>query len=198
MIGWGFTLHAATSRPVSSVKPASSVLNGRTLTSSFAASPRISYRSTWWNAIKQRGFVGWRQLIGRSMAERTMTDAERTAKITRAKSDISFALKSNGGNAEEWRKNFHKILRNAAWYEVDVDAQIRSAFQMMTSDELVVLRTVCGTGNSLNFLKNKIAERVAEMGFLKTNFEAIFSNRQCFILKAICWKASYRASNGKK
>lgn len=173
MIGSGFTSYRA-SRPASVAKPVSGTLYGRTLTSSFAASPRISYQTTWWAAVKQGGFAGWRQLISRSRAERHLTDTERTVKITEIKSAISSALKSTGGKAVDWGKNFNKILDNAAWHAVDVDAQIRSTFQTMTAEELVALRKACGNNNSLKFLQCKIAERIAEIGVFKDQFQGEF------------------------
>lgn len=173
MIGSGFNFYR-TSRPASAAKPHSSLLNGRTLTSSFAASPRISRQSTWWAAVKQGGFAGWRQLIGRSMAEWNMTKADHSAKITQAQTDISVALKVTGMKPKEWRENFSQILRNAAWYEVDVEAQIGPSLKMMTPDELMALSKVCGSDSSLSFITNKIVARVAENGDFKDQLRGDF------------------------
>lgn len=149
------------------VKPASGVLNGRTVTSSFASSPRISYKSKWWEAILYGGFAGWCQLITRGSDEYHLSISDRNVKILEVKSAIGSALKSTGIAAGKWREEFHRILENAAWHAVDVDSYIRSIFQTMTEDELIVLRKACGSDPLLKFLQFKIAERVKEIGIFK-------------------------------
>jgi hypothetical protein len=143
------------------------VLKARTVTSVPPASPRISCNSSFWAALTQGGLkrvVAW---VKRKGEYQRLSIAERKDKPLQAAYTIRIALKDATSNPASLTDGFNKYVEVAHWYEVDVDAEIHSALSLLNNHKLSELKNACAGKAALNWLAQKVDERIGAVNRLK-------------------------------
>ena len=147
------------------------VLNTRTVTSVPPASPRISCNSSFWAALTQGGLKRVFTWVKRRGEYQRLSIAERKDKPLQAAYTIRIALKDATSNPASLTDEFNKYVEVAHWYEVNVDAEIHSALSLMSNNRLSKLKNACAGFASLNWLAQKVDERISAVNGLKSRLK---------------------------
>lgn len=180
----------ATSSSRNSLAPAASllsnplkpgVLNARTVTSVPPASPRISCNSSFWTALTQGGLKRVFTWVRRRAEYQRLSIAERKDKPLQAAYTIRIALKDATSNPASLTDGFNKYVEVAHWYEVDVDAEIHSALSLLNNNKLSELKNACAGKVSLNWLAQKVDERIGAVNGSKDRLkDGIYKSAEMF------------------
>lgn len=156
-----------TSRPNSTISPASGTLNGRYCTAAPAVSPRITCYSRWWHALAQGGVKGWYNWrVGVQKYER-LSVAEQQNKPVRAAAAIRTALMQAASNKKVSDVDFNNLITKAHWYGLDADKEIHSVFLNLKQVKLDGIKKACEGIDSVAWLIQKIDKKTEKVNALK-------------------------------
>jgi hypothetical protein len=180
-----FPSYTKTSAPQHAAKEAGSPdnANGRAWTAVAPAAPRISHRSTCWQAMGNGGIKGLLYWVERKTLDSKLPRAARAQNPGAAKIALQQALSSTlkitpPKNGTEDQKKLETCLENAVWYGVDIENVVQEVYSTATAAERFSMQTACENITALALISECLADihlahknldRQVRIGFLKSN-----------------------------
>lgn len=176
-----FPSYTKTSAPQHAAKEAGSPdnSNGRAWTALAPAAPRISHRSTWWQALGNGRIKGLLYWVERKILDSKLPRATRAQNPENAKNALQQALISTLRiNSTGNQKKLETCLENAVWYGVNVANVVKEVYYSATASERSSMQEACEKTAALAMISECLADihlarenlkDQLRIGFLKSN-----------------------------